>query len=92
MTTEPLTRKPPPRKPYIKSDDEIFFYDFVGRRIRLARHMFNMTQKDLGEAIGVRFQQIQKWECGLNLISAYRLNQISIATSKPIQWFLPCQP
>jgi transcriptional regulator with XRE-family HTH domain len=45
----------------------------VGQRIRARRQFLSMTQSDLGQAVGVRFQQIQKYETGANRVSASRL-------------------
>lgn len=45
----------------------------VGKRIRARRHALGISQTELGEAIGVKFQQIQKYETGANRVSASRL-------------------
>ena len=45
----------------------------IGKRIRAARLARNLSQSDLADAIGVKFQQIQKYETGMNRISASRL-------------------
>ena len=45
----------------------------VGKRIRARRHALSMSQTELGDAIGVKFQQIQKYETGTNRVSASRL-------------------
>ena len=49
----------------------------VGSRVRMYRTMRGMSQEKLGEALGVTFQQIQKYEKGTNRISASRLQQIA---------------
>jgi transcriptional regulator with XRE-family HTH domain len=46
-----------------------------------------MTQQQLATAVGVRFQQIQKYECGANRISAARLWQLSEALDVPVSYF-----
>jgi transcriptional regulator with XRE-family HTH domain len=51
----------------------------VGRRLRMRRMMLGMSQTKLGEAVGVTFQQLQKYENGSNRISASRLTQIANA-------------
>jgi len=51
----------------------------VGQRIRERRRELRLSQTRLGEAIGVSFQQIQKYEKGINRISASRLNQVASA-------------
>jgi transcriptional regulator with XRE-family HTH domain len=45
----------------------------VGRRIRQRRRLLGLTQRELAFAVGVRFQQIQKYECGANKIFVSRL-------------------
>lgn len=49
----------------------------VGGRVRLRRMLIGMSQEKLGEALGITFQQVQKYEKGVNRISASRLQQIS---------------
>ncbi len=59
----------------------------VGKRIRHRRWMVGMTQQKLAELVGIRFQQIQKYETGTNRVSASRLWDISDALSVPISFF-----
>ena len=59
----------------------------VGRRLRRRRRLLGMTQQGLGEQIGIRFQQIQKYECAANRISASRLFDLSEALHVPVQYF-----
>ncbi len=59
----------------------------VGRRLRRRRRLMGMTQQQLADAIGIRFQQVQKYECGANRITASRLFELSSALSIPIQYF-----
>jgi transcriptional regulator with XRE-family HTH domain len=49
----------------------------VGARVRMRRILMTMSQEKLGEALGVTFQQVQKYEKGVNRISASRLQQIA---------------
>ena len=49
----------------------------VGARVRMGRLMLGISQTDLAEAVGVTFQQVQKYEKGKNRISASRLQQMS---------------
>ena len=49
----------------------------VGSRLRMRRMMLGMSQEKLGEAFGITFQQVQKYEKGINRISASRLQQAS---------------
>jgi transcriptional regulator with XRE-family HTH domain len=59
----------------------------VGSRIRHGRWMRGMTQQDLGDAAGCKFQQIQKYETGANRVSASRLWGIAKALGVPITFF-----
>ena len=59
----------------------------VGKRIRHRRWMVGMTQQQLAEQVGIKFQQIQKYETGMNRVSASRLWDISEALSVPIDFF-----
>ena len=58
----------------------------VGSRIRLRRQLLNLSQEKLGEELGVTFQQVQKYECGANRISASRLYYISKVLNIPIEF------
>ncbi len=60
---------------------------FVGKKIRLKRKILGMSQKNLGDALGVSFQQIQKYEKGLNRVSAGRLKEISDILNVPVSFF-----
>lgn len=59
----------------------------VGKRIRHRRWMVGMTQQQLAEKVGIKFQQIQKYETGMNRVSASRLWDIAEALSVPINYF-----
>ena len=59
----------------------------VGNRVRQQRLIVGMSQQELGEPVGVKFQQIQKYETGMNRISASRLWDISIALNVEVGWF-----
>ncbi len=59
----------------------------LGRRLRRRRRLLGLTQQQLAGACGVRFQQIQKYECGANRISAARLWQLSEALEVPVGYF-----
>ena len=61
----------------------------VGRRIRARRRQMDLTQRDLAIRIGVRFQQIAKYECGANRVTADRLWAISKALAMPVGEFFP---
>lgn len=59
----------------------------LGRRLRRRRRLLGLTQQQLAAAVGIRFQQIQKYECGANRISAARLWQLSQALEVPVAFF-----
>ncbi len=59
----------------------------VGKRVRLRRNILRITQKELGEMLGLAFQQIQKYEKGDNRISASRLWDISKVLGVPVGFF-----
>jgi transcriptional regulator with XRE-family HTH domain len=59
----------------------------VGNRLRLRRMMIGMSQERLGELLGLTFQQVQKYEKGVNRIGAGRLFEISRILNVPISYF-----
>ncbi|UNF38610.1 helix-turn-helix domain-containing protein [Bartonella krasnovii] len=59
----------------------------VGKKIRLRRKRLGMSQTTLGNALGISFQQIQKYENGLNRVSSGRLMEISDILDVPISFF-----
>ena len=59
----------------------------LGKRLRRRRRLLGLTQQQLAIAVGVRFQQIQKYECGANRISAARLWQLAEALEVPVAYF-----
>ena len=59
----------------------------VGKRLRWRRRLLGLTQQELASQVGVRFQQIQKYECGANRITSGRLFDLSSALSVNVQYF-----
>src|SRR3954454_14169042 len=59
----------------------------VGTRLRLRRNMLGLSQEKLGEAIGLTFQQVQKYERGANRIGASRLHELSEVLNVPVAFF-----
>lgn len=59
----------------------------VGARVRLRRMLLGMSQEKLGEHLGLTFQQIQKYEKGINRIGASRLFDLSQVLGVPVQFF-----
>jgi transcriptional regulator with XRE-family HTH domain len=64
----------------------------VGSRVRMRRVMLGMSQEKLGEALGLTFQQVQKYEKGVNRIGASRLQQISRTLDVPPSYFFEGAP
>jgi transcriptional regulator with XRE-family HTH domain len=59
----------------------------VGARVRLRRTMLGMSQEKLGEALGLTFQQVQKYERGANRVGASRLWEMSRVLEVPVSYF-----
>lgn len=64
----------------------------VGSRIRMRRIMLGMSQEKLGEALGLTFQQIQKYEKGTNRVGASRLSQIADILQVPVSFLFEGAP
>jgi transcriptional regulator with XRE-family HTH domain len=64
----------------------------VGSRVRMRRMMLAMSQEKLGDALGLTFQQVQKYEKGTNRIGASRLQQISDILQVPVEFFFEGVP
>ena len=59
---------------------------YVGSRVRMRRIMLGMSQEKLGEALGLTFQQIQKYEKGTNRVGASRIQQIAEVLQIPVSF------
>ncbi len=64
----------------------------VGSRVRMRRMMLGMSQEKLGDALGLTFQQVQKYEKGTNRIGASRLQQICQILQVPVEFFFEGAP
>ncbi len=64
----------------------------VGARVRMRRTLLGMSQTTLGEAIGLTFQQVQKYERGANRISSSRLYDLARVLDVPIEHFFDDMP
>src|ERR1043166_6180006 len=64
----------------------------VGSRVRMRRMMLGMSQEKLGNALGLTFQQVQKYEKGANRIGASRLQQLSLILQVPVSFFFDGAP
>lgn len=60
---------------------------YVGRRVRVRRMTLGISQEQLGDALGLTFQQVQKYEKGQNRIGAGRLYKIAQILSVPVEYF-----
>src|SRR6516164_927523 len=80
-------RLPLPRKKAANPIDH-----HVGSRVRMRRLMLAMSQEKLGAALGLTFQQVQKYEKGTNRIGASRLQQISHILQVPVAFFFEGAP
>ena len=86
MTKKP--RKKPRRRSYTVGEFGPRPVDVhVGGRVRACRTLIGMSQTEFGKHVGLSFQQIQKYENGMNRITASRLWQISLILGQPISWF-----
>jgi transcriptional regulator with XRE-family HTH domain len=82
-----------PLRAYAFSDERIDVH--IGRRLRNRRKILGLTQIQVAQACNVRFQQIQKYESGINKMSAARLWSAAQALMVPITYFfdgLPASP
>jgi len=75
-------------KPFVPNSID----EHIGQRLQLRRVMMGLSQKDLSQICGVTFQQIQKYECASNRISASRLFEIGVALDTPISFFFSGLP
>lgn len=64
----------------------------VGLRVQLRRDELGLSQKDLGQALGVTYQQIQKYEKALNRISVSALMKLAQTLNKSVDWFFEGAP
>src|SRR5215470_10634886 len=65
---------------------------YVGSRVRMRRIMLGMSQEKLGEALGLTFQQIQKYEKGTNRVGASRIQQIAEILQVPVSFLFEGGP
>lgn len=64
------------------------FYQSIGSKIRERRIVCGLSQKQLGDAIGMTFQQLQKYERGTNQISLFLLIEVARALNAPLTYFI----
>jgi transcriptional regulator with XRE-family HTH domain len=85
MSADFPRKRPVRRRPKLDHPNPIDVH--VGSRVRLRRTLLGLSQEKLGEAIGLTFQQVQKYERGTNRIGASRLWELSAVLEVPIQFF-----
>jgi transcriptional regulator with XRE-family HTH domain len=82
-----LVRPEPGHREVMVGDSMDEIDTHLGRRLRRRRRLLGLTQQELAHACGVRFQQIQKYECAANRMSAARLWQLSEVLEVPVSYF-----
>jgi transcriptional regulator with XRE-family HTH domain len=91
MAQTPRNQKAPPRKGSSRgrtpSGKPNPIDVHVGARVRLRRTLLGMSQEKLGEALGLTFQQVQKYERGANRVGASRLFDLSRVLDVPVSFF-----
>ena len=90
MPKSPRGRKPLKKQTSRRSPNPIDIH--VGFRVRLRRNLLGMSQEKLGRAIGLTFQQIQKYERGVNRVGASRLFNLGRALDVPVSFFFEDLP
>jgi transcriptional regulator with XRE-family HTH domain len=89
------------KKPHLRSENPDPVDIHVGSRLRMRRNLVGLSQEQLGKSLGLTFQQIQKYERGINRMGSSRLFQIAKTLSVPVAYFfeeipasfaLPAQP
>lgn len=88
MTSEPPRRKA--GRPRLGTPNPVDIH--VGSRVRLRRTLLGMSQEKLGDALGLTFQQVQKYERGANRIGASRLFDLSRVLDVPVSYFFDEAP
>ena len=74
-------------KPHLRSENPDPIDIHVGSRLRVRRNLVGLSQEQLGKALGLTFQQIQKYERGINRMGSSRLYQIAKTLSVPVAYF-----
>jgi transcriptional regulator with XRE-family HTH domain len=82
-----LARPEPGQREVMVGDSMDEIDTHLGRRLRRRRRLLGLTQQELAHACGVRFQQIQKYECAANRMSAARLWQLAEVLEVPVSYF-----
>jgi transcriptional regulator with XRE-family HTH domain len=76
------------KKPVMKQRSVTAADGLIGQRLRTRRMEQHVSQAELGDKLGVSFQQVQKYEKGVNRIGAFRLQQIANALETDVAYFM----
>jgi transcriptional regulator with XRE-family HTH domain len=79
-----------PKEKFVQTNSQAAPHPYdvaVGRRLRLARRVRRLSQGALGDGVGLSFQQVQKYERGVNRVSASTLAELAIFLEVPIDYF-----
>src|SRR5436853_7488629 len=85
-------RTPPPERSRMAKKSANPVDKHFGSRVRMRRMMLAMSQTDLGDALGLTFQQVQKYEKGTNRVGASRIQHISQILQVPVAFFFEGAP
>jgi len=89
MTSLPVEKM---KRPALRSENPDPIDVHVGSRVRVRRNLIGLSQEQLGKALGLTFQQVQKYERGTNRMGSSRLFQIAQILSVPINYFFEEMP
>jgi transcriptional regulator with XRE-family HTH domain len=78
--------------PKVWRSDEQAVDQAVGRRMKMRRVLIKLSQEELGERLGITFQQVQKYEKGVNRLTAGRLYKLAEALRVPVDYFFADAP
>ena len=83
MARKPFRR----RRTEAQAKEDLEIDRHVGSQIKLRRKEVGLSQERLGDAMGLTFQQIQKYESGANRVGSSRLHDLSLILGRPIEYF-----
>ncbi|MBP0445263.1 helix-turn-helix transcriptional regulator [Roseomonas sp. SSH11] len=90
---EPSRSEPQPAEAGLEGEGRLILVDqHVGSRLRFRRVQLGLSQEQLATAVGISFQQIQKYERGMNRIGASRLFELTRVLQVPVSFFFDGAP